>query len=108
VQVERAIAWAAGQLAEERSRALEGAIIERLAPGTDAIEELVLGYADAIGDLEQAPPGIEDGPDLLLRRDPEDFGFAPYSHLPGDVASVDGTGGAARANLVSVNERARK
>jgi alkylation response protein AidB-like acyl-CoA dehydrogenase len=107
VQIERAIAWAAEQLVEERARALDGAIVERLVPGTDALEELVRGYADAIGDLEQAPPGIEDGPDLLLRRDPEDFGFAPYSHLPGDVAQVGVAHGAARADLVRVNERAR-
>ena len=45
----------------------------------------IAGYAEAIGDLEQAPPGIEEAIDPLLRRDPVGGGFPKLSHLPGNV-----------------------
>jgi hypothetical protein len=46
---------------------------------------VIAGYAEAIGDIEQAPPGIEETVDPLLRRDPVGGGFPKLTHLPGNV-----------------------
>ena len=46
---------------------------------------MIAGYAEAIGDVEQAPPGVEEAVDPLLRRDPIGGGFPKLTHLPGNV-----------------------
>lgn len=81
----RARDWATEALHIAVTRATEGAPAERRAIPAGTAEALVAGYAFAIGDLEQRPPGVEEAIDPLLRRKPNRGGFAPYRHLPGSA-----------------------
>ena len=51
----------------------------------DETTQAIDGYIDAIGDLEQRPPGVEEAIDPLLRRNTVGGGFPDWSHLPGNV-----------------------
>ncbi len=51
----------------------------------DETTQAIDGYIEAIGDLEQRPPGVEEAIDPLLRRNPVGGGFPDWSHLPGNV-----------------------
>lgn len=85
--VARARDWAEALYQAARTRAETGGLEERLMPGAAEIGDMIAGYTAAIGDLEQAPPGAEEGPDPLLRRDPGQGGFAPFDHLPGNAGA---------------------
>lgn len=79
------VAMAERQYATAFKEAVEGPAAERLIMPARAILEVVAGYSAAIGDIEQAPPGIEEAIDPLLRRDPTGGGFPSMGHLPGNV-----------------------
>lgn len=81
--IARALIWAEDQLAIAQARAVRGDVCEAVAISAACATDLVDGYLDAIGDLEQAPPGVEDAVDPLLRRSPGTFRAAPFDHLPG-------------------------
>ena len=55
---------------------------------TETTEAIDL-YKEAIGDLEQGPPGVEEAIDPLLRKNPVGGGFPNMSHLPGNVHPED-------------------
>ncbi len=67
------------------AEALRGPTTESFLLGAAEITGAIAGYAEAIGDIEQAPPGIEEAVDPLLRRDPIGGGFPKLTHLPGNV-----------------------
>jgi alkylation response protein AidB-like acyl-CoA dehydrogenase len=79
----RAREWAEIHLESVRERAVNGSPSERLLIDPQVATDLITEYGTAIGDLEQAPPRIEDGIDPLLQRCPNRSGFASFSHLPG-------------------------
>ena len=79
----RAREWAAFQLEAVHDRAVNGSLTERLLIDPKIATDLITNYATAIGDLEQAPPGVEQAIDPLLQRSPNQGGFAPFTHLPG-------------------------
>jgi alkylation response protein AidB-like acyl-CoA dehydrogenase len=79
----RAREWAALQLETVRDRAVNGSLSERLLIDPQVATDLITDYGTAIGDLEQAPAGIEEAIDPLLQRSPNRGGFAPFAHLPG-------------------------
>ena len=66
---------AAFRFEAELEEALHGHRSESLLMGPAAITAAVAGYVGAIGDLEPAPPGVEEAIDPLLRRDPTAGGF---------------------------------
>jgi len=75
--------WATDQFETALRHAVEGDPRERLATAPDRTSDPISGYSQAIGDLEQSPPGIEGAIDPLLRRDPQRNGFAAFHTLPG-------------------------
>jgi len=79
----RAREWAALQLESVRDRAVNGSLSERLLIDPQLATDLITDFGTAIGDLEQAPPGVEEAIDPLLQRSPNRVGFAPFVHLPG-------------------------
>lgn len=81
--VRQAREWAAFQLETVRARAENGSLSERLLIDSRTATRLITGYTRDIGDLEQAPPGIEEAIDPMLQRTPNRGGFAPFAHLPG-------------------------
>jgi hypothetical protein len=78
--------WAAHQLDAARERAINGSLSERLLIDPRVAADLITSYVADIGDLEQAPPGIEEVIDPLLQRAPNRGGFAPFAHLPGTAS----------------------
>lgn len=84
--LQRARQWAAFAFEAVRERAVNGAVSERLLVSPGAAADLVTGYVDAIGDLEQASAGIEDALDPLLRRHPDHGGPDRRAQLPGSAA----------------------
>jgi alkylation response protein AidB-like acyl-CoA dehydrogenase len=83
--IRRAREWAAFQLEAVRECAVNGSLAERLLVDPQVATDMVAGFANAIGDLEQVPPGIEESLDPLLRRSVNGAGFAPFAHLPGNA-----------------------
>ena len=83
--LDRAIGVASLQFEAALEEALNGHAAESFMMGAKAIADVVTGYAGAIGDVEQAPPGIEEVIDPLLRRDPVGGGYPRLTHLPGNV-----------------------
>jgi hypothetical protein len=83
--VARARAWAAARLEDAVARAVNGTAQEGLMIGADAAAALIGGFDAAIGDPEQAPPGIEDAIDPLLQRAPKPHGLTPFAHIPGSA-----------------------
>lgn len=81
----RAREWASLQLDAVHDRAVNGSLTERLLIDPQFATDVITDYAMAIGDLEQAPPGIEEAIDPLLQRSPNRGGFAPFAHLPGSA-----------------------
>jgi hypothetical protein len=81
----RSVEWASLQFESAMDQALRGSPSEAYLVGAAETIELIGGYRDAIGDLEQAPPGVEEAIDPLLRRNPLGGGFPKLSHLPGNV-----------------------
>ena len=81
----RAAELASLRFEAELDEALRGHASESFLMGPAAITAAVAGYVDAIGDLEPAPPGVEEAIDPLLRRDPTGGGFPALGHLPGNV-----------------------
>ena len=67
------------------AEALRGTTTESFLMGAGELTAAIAGYSEAIGDVEQAPPGIEEAIDPLLRRDPIGGGFPKLTHLPGNV-----------------------
>jgi alkylation response protein AidB-like acyl-CoA dehydrogenase len=83
--LDRAVAWAGLQFETVLNEALHGTTAESFLLSAETITHVVAGYRDAIGDIEQAPPGVEEAIDPLLRRDPIGGGFPKLTHLPGNV-----------------------
>jgi alkylation response protein AidB-like acyl-CoA dehydrogenase len=81
----RAVEWAGLQFESALDSALKGNLAESFLLGTRETTEAIADYIGAIGDLEQAPPGVEEAIDPLLRRNPVAGGFPRLSHLPGNV-----------------------
>ena len=81
----RAVEWASLQFDSALDQALRGNPAESFLLGAGETTEAIAGYIEAIGDLEQAPPGVEEAIDPLLRRNPVGGGFPRLSHLPGNV-----------------------
>jgi alkylation response protein AidB-like acyl-CoA dehydrogenase len=81
----RARAWAAEELEQARIRAVSGSVAERDIIGADEAAAMIAGFDAAIGDLEQAPPGIEDAIDPLLQRTPKPHGLTPFAYIPGSA-----------------------
>jgi hypothetical protein len=82
---DRAVGWASLQFETALAEALRGSTAESFLLGAGEIAVAIAGYSEAIGDIEQAPPGIEEAVDPLLRRDPIGGGFPKLTHLPGNV-----------------------
>jgi hypothetical protein len=80
----RAQEWAKLQFDTTLSRALEGFPIESFLIGASDASALVTGYSEAIGDVEQMPPGVDEIIDPLLVRDPSRARFPSFAHLPGN------------------------
>jgi alkylation response protein AidB-like acyl-CoA dehydrogenase len=83
--LDRAVGVASRQFETALDEALRGHAAESFMMDAKAITAVIAGYAGAIGDVEQAPPGIEEAIDPLLRRDPVGGGFPDLTHLPGNV-----------------------
>jgi alkylation response protein AidB-like acyl-CoA dehydrogenase len=83
--VHRARDLAAAAFETTLARALAGSAEEGLQIDPATAAALVGAYAGDIGDIEEAPPGVELGPDPMLRREPGRGGFAPFAHLPGNA-----------------------
>jgi alkylation response protein AidB-like acyl-CoA dehydrogenase len=83
--LDRAVAWAGLQFESSLEQALRGAPVESFLEGAAETIRTIADYAETIGDLEQAPPGVEEAIDPLLRRDPVGGGFPSMAHLPGNV-----------------------
>jgi hypothetical protein len=81
--IRRAREWAALQLEAVHDRAVNGSLTERLLIDPRVATDVITNYSVAIGDLEQAPPGVEEAIDPLLVRSPDRGGYAPDRHLPG-------------------------
>ena len=82
----RAIKWAELQFETTKNKALQGFLVESFMLKTEQTEKTVNDYISSIGDVEQRPPGIEDGLDTLLRKDPvSNKNYFDLSHLPGHV-----------------------
>ncbi len=81
----RARAWAAEELDQAVACAISGSVAERDMIGADEAAEMIAGFDAAIGDLEQAPPGIEEAIDPLLQRTPKPHGLTPFAHIPGSA-----------------------
>lgn len=96
--------WSAARLDAARANAIEGRPGENRLGDTQRISDLVNTYADDIGDIEQAPPGVEEDIDPLLRRSIGKGGFAPFSHLPG---SANGATNAENTGETSESKRER-
>jgi alkylation response protein AidB-like acyl-CoA dehydrogenase len=79
----RAVEWATLQFDSTMSQALKGFPIESFLLGASESTSVITGYFDAIGDIEQMPPGIDDAIDPLLLRDPDRAHFPSFAHLPG-------------------------
>jgi alkylation response protein AidB-like acyl-CoA dehydrogenase len=77
--------WATARLEAARHAALTGAPVERRLGDAKRVADMIAGYAGDIGDLEQAPPGVEEGLDPLLQRAPGAGGYAGFDHLPGNA-----------------------
>jgi alkylation response protein AidB-like acyl-CoA dehydrogenase len=84
----RAREWAAFEFETVHQRAANGCLSEVLLISPRVAADLVTSYADAIGDLEQAPAGTEDAIDPLLQRNPNRYGFARFAHLPGSATNA--------------------
>jgi alkylation response protein AidB-like acyl-CoA dehydrogenase len=82
---QRALEWIKLQFETTLSEALQGLPVESLWLSPSDCTALFTGYADAIGNLEQAPPGVDEALDPLLRRDPKRVGPPPFAHLPGNA-----------------------
>jgi alkylation response protein AidB-like acyl-CoA dehydrogenase len=80
-----AVAWAELQFESTLAEALRGTTTESFLMGAGELAAAIAGYSETIGDIEQAPPGIEEAVDPLLRRDPIGGGFPKLTHLPGNV-----------------------
>jgi alkylation response protein AidB-like acyl-CoA dehydrogenase len=83
--LQSAAAWAELQFETALAEALRGTTTESFLMGAGELTRVIAGYSGAIGDIEQAPPGIEEALDPLLRRDPIGGGFPKLTHLPGNV-----------------------
>ena len=81
----RAVAWASLEFERALDEALRGTTAESFLLGSEAITTVIAGYSEAIGDIEQVPPGVEESIDPLLRRQPDGEGFPKLTHLPGNV-----------------------
>jgi hypothetical protein len=77
--------WATARLEAARHAALTGAPVERRLGDAKRVADMIAGYAGDIGDLEQAPPGVEEGLDPLLQRAPGAGGYPGFDHLPGNA-----------------------
>lgn len=80
--------WAEARLEAARRQALDGTPQERRLADVGRVSAMVAAYAGDIGDLEQAPPGVEEGLDPLLRRTIGAGGYPGFAHLPGNAAGV--------------------
>jgi acyl-CoA synthetase (AMP-forming)/AMP-acid ligase II/alkylation response protein AidB-like acyl-CoA dehydrogenase len=80
-----AVAWVACQFETKLNQALKGFPAESFILKAQPIHDVITNYVQAIGDLEQRPPGVEDTLDPLLRRDISKEGFPDFSHLPGNI-----------------------
>jgi hypothetical protein len=83
--LERALLWASLQFESALDQALQGAPAESFLLEAGETTQTIDGYKEAIGDLEQGPPGVEEAIDPLLRKNPVGGGFPNLSHLPGNV-----------------------
>jgi alkylation response protein AidB-like acyl-CoA dehydrogenase len=83
--VARARDWAAQELAAVHARATLGSPEESAMIEAREAAEMVAGFTAQIGDLEQAPPGIEETIDPLLQRDLKPHGLTPFAALPGSA-----------------------
>lgn len=82
----KATHWAKLHFETARQKALSGSPAEIILYQSRLISEIVSGYADTIGDVEQSLAGEEYGLDPLLRREPA--GLESYSDgtaLPGPL-----------------------
>lgn len=102
----RAREWAAVQFESVRQRAAHGSLSERLLISPAVAADLVGDYANTIGDLEQAPSGIEEAIDPLLQRDPGPSGGARFAHLPGlDTVQPPGPSPSRKISELSTAEK---
>ena len=83
--LDRAVSWASLQFESALDQALRGNPAESFLLGAEETTQAIDGYNEAIGDLEQGPPGVEEAIDPLLRKNPVGGGFPNLSHLPGNV-----------------------
>jgi alkylation response protein AidB-like acyl-CoA dehydrogenase len=83
--LDRAALWANLQFESALDQALRGNPAESFLLDSGVTSQAINGYIEAIGDLEQGPPGVEEAIDPLLRRNPKGGGFPDLSHLPGNV-----------------------
>lgn len=90
--------WAEQRLETALHAALHGSPAERRLSDVNRVDETIAAYAGDIGDLEQAPPGVEEGLDPLLRRTPGAVRYSGFDHLPGNAH------GAPKAADVATNE----
>ena len=77
--------WAEAHLETALHTALQGSPAERRLSDVDRMGETIAAYAGDIGALEQAPPGVEEQLDPLLRRTPGAGGYPGFDHLPGNA-----------------------
>ncbi len=100
--------WAAAGLETARRDALEGMPAESRLADAGRVGAMIAAYAGDIGDLEQAPPGIEEGVDPMLRRTPGAGGYPAFGHLPGNAdGRAVAPAPAAPAQVSAEDKRAR-
>jgi hypothetical protein len=83
--LDRSVLWASKQFESALRQAFQGHPAELFLLSEVETTHAIDGYVDAIGDLEQGPPGVEEAIDPLLRRNPVGGGFPDLSRLPGNV-----------------------
>jgi alkylation response protein AidB-like acyl-CoA dehydrogenase len=103
-------AWAEARRRAAVRAAVEGDVREATRRDARAIRAAVAGFATEIGDLEQAPPGVERAVDPMLSRDGDAAGPPGFDHLPGNARPDDAAPDAAppAADLVEAEEKRRR
>ena len=100
------VTWAQQRFAHSITRARTATPAETARLDAAAITSLVARYADAIGDIEQGLPGVDERIDLLLQRRFAANGAHPPAEMPAHSPSAT-TGSEATPPKLSEAERQR-
>ncbi len=106
----RVRAWAEARRRAAVRAAVEGDVRETARRDAAQMRATVAGYAAEIGDLEQAPPGVERDVDPMLRRDADRAGPPGFAHLPGNARpdQAPSEAPAAAADAAAAEEKRRR